>query len=278
MTPTLHQVICGDCEAVLQTIPDDSIDLIITSPPQADPRRHGAAGISPDEYVDWFLPKSRELLRVLKPTGTFILNIKERVVNGERHTYVLELILRLREQGWLWTEEFVWHKRSVLPGKWPNRFRDSWERCLQFNKQRHFAMYQQAVMVPSGLWAQRRQKGVSEPDRILVEARTRARVGKKVAHWVRRDMAYPTNVLRLATEYSNRDRHDVFPPALPEWFIRLFTRPGNLVLDPFVGSGTSAVVAKSMNRRCIGIDSDPDSCALAEAQLAQIEAVQMDLM
>jgi DNA modification methylase len=149
---------------------------------------------------------------------------------------------------------------------------------LQFNKQRHFDMYQEAVMVPAGLWGQRRRRDLSAADKVLVEAKTRATLGRKIAHWVRRDMAYPTNVLRLATEYSSRDRHDVFPPALPEWFIRLFTKPGDLVLDPFVGSGTSVIVAKSMNRRCIGIDSDPERCALTEAQLAQIEAVQMDLM
>jgi DNA modification methylase len=75
--------------------------------------------------VDWFLPKAAQFLRVLKPTGTFVLNIKERVVDGERHTYVIELILRMREQGWLWTEEFMWHKKNSYPGKWPNQFKNN---------------------------------------------------------------------------------------------------------------------------------------------------------
>jgi site-specific DNA-methyltransferase (adenine-specific) len=74
------------------------------------------------------------MLRVLKPTGTFILNIKEKVVNGERSTYAIELILAMKKQGWLWTEELIWHKKNCYPGKWPNRFRDAWERLLQFNK------------------------------------------------------------------------------------------------------------------------------------------------
>ena len=82
--------------------------------------------------------KAVEFFRVLKPKGTFILNIKERVVNGERHTYVIDLILNMREYGWLWTEEFIWHKKNSYPGKWPNRFRDNWERLLQFNKNRKF--------------------------------------------------------------------------------------------------------------------------------------------
>ena len=77
----------GDAATELKNLPDNSVDLIVTSPPYADQRKHIYGGISPDLYVEWFLPLSAELLRVLKPTGTFILNIKERVVNGER-TYV----------------------------------------------------------------------------------------------------------------------------------------------------------------------------------------------
>ena len=146
----------GDSAAELKRLADNSVDLIVTSPPYADQRKQTYGGVAPDEYVAWFLPISAELLRVLKPSGTFILNIKERVVNGERHTYVLELILAMRKQGWLWTEEFMWHKKNSYPGKWPNRFRDSWERLLQFNKQRKFHMFQEEVMVEMGDWAKSR--------------------------------------------------------------------------------------------------------------------------
>jgi site-specific DNA-methyltransferase (adenine-specific) len=117
----IHQ---GDCLVILPTLASSSVDLIITSPPYADQRKDTYGGVHPDRYVEWFLPISAELKRVLKPEGSFILNIKERVVNGERHTYVLELIIALRKQGWLWTEEYIWHKRNSYPGKWPNRFRD----------------------------------------------------------------------------------------------------------------------------------------------------------
>ena len=115
----------GDCREELQKLPDNSIDLIVTSPPYADQRKNIYGGIHPNKYVDWFLPITQQLLRVLKPTGTFILNIKERVYNGERHTYVIETILEMRKQGWLWTDEFIWHKKNSYPGKWPNRFRDA---------------------------------------------------------------------------------------------------------------------------------------------------------
>lgn len=117
----------GDCLDVLTDYPDNTFDLIVTSPPYADKRKSTYGGVAPEKYVEWFLPRSEQFLRVLKPTGTFILNIKEKAENGERHTFVLELILELRKQGWLWTEEFIWHKKNSYPGKWPNRFRDSWK-------------------------------------------------------------------------------------------------------------------------------------------------------
>ena len=122
----------GDSKEMLKRLEDNSVDLIITSPPYADQRKGTYGGIHPDKYVEWFLPISEQLLRVLKPTGTFVLNIKEKVLDGERSTYVMELIIAMRKQGWLWTEEFIWHKKNSFPGKWPNRFRDSWERLLQF--------------------------------------------------------------------------------------------------------------------------------------------------
>ena len=106
----------GDCLEVLKQYPDSFFNLIVTSPPYADSRSKTYGGIRPVEYVDWFLPRAKEFLRVLRPEGTFILNIKEKAVNGERHTYVIELILALRKQGWLWTEEFVWHKKNCFPG------------------------------------------------------------------------------------------------------------------------------------------------------------------
>ena len=170
------RIIEGDAAEELARLPRNSVDLIVTSPPYADSRKDTYGGIEPDRYVEWFQPIGSELLRVLKPSGTFILNIKERVVAGERHTYVFELIQALRAQGWLWTEEFVWHKKNSYPGKWPNRFRDGWERLLQFNKSRQFAMYQEAVMVPVGDWATSRLRSLSETDSPPRSVRRRQRL------------------------------------------------------------------------------------------------------
>ncbi len=267
----LDTILLGDCEALLKEIPDNSIDLILTSPPYADQRKSTYGGISPDQYVDWFLPKSAEFLRVLKPTGTFILNIKERVVNGERHTYVLELILAMRGQGWLWTEEFMWHKKNSHPGKWPNRFRDNWERLIQFNKSRQFAMYQDAVMVPVGDWAKDRLAKLSQTDLTRDESKVGSGFGKNVSNWVGREMVYPNNVLHMATECYNRRHSAAFPLDLPKWFIKLFTQPGDVVLDPFIGSGTTAVAAIELSRHFIGVDLLAENVDTATERTSEVQ-------
>ncbi|MGA2180083.1 MAG: site-specific DNA-methyltransferase [Verrucomicrobiota bacterium] len=257
----------GDCLNVLSDYADNTFDLIVTSPPYADKRKNTYGGIAPEKYVEWFLPRSEQFLRVLKPTGTFILNIKEKAENGERHTFVLELILALRKQGWLWTEEFIWHKKNCYPGKWPNRFRDAWERCLQFNKTRHFKMNQDAVMVPMGDWADTRLKSLGKNDVVRFDSQVGSGFGKNITNWIGRDKAYPSNVLHLATECGNKSHSAAFPEALPEWFVKLFTDEGDSVLDPFVGSGTTCIVAQKMRRNSVGIEILAEYCGLAEAEI-----------
>ncbi|OQB62258.1 MAG: Modification methylase PvuII [Bacteroidetes bacterium ADurb.Bin141] len=264
-------ILLGDSKEVLKSLSDNSVDLIVTSPPYADQRKDTYGGIHHDKYVEWFLPISEQLLRVLKPTGTFILNIKEKVVDGERSTYVMELILAMRKQGWLWTEEFIWHKKNSYPGKWPNRFRDSWERLLQFNKEKKFNMYQEEVMVPMGNWAKTRLKKLSDTDKIRDTSKVGSGFGKNISNWIDRDKAYPTNVLHLATECNNKNHSAAFPEELPEWFIKLFTKQFDTVLDPFMGSGTSLVVANRMRRRSIGIDIIPEYYEMVKKKLQPVE-------
>lgn len=267
----INQIVPGDCESVLKEFPDNYFDLIFTSPPYADQRKKTYGGINPNKYVDWFLPKAKEFLRVLKPSGTFILNIKERVVSGERHTYVLELILEMKKQGWLWTEEYIWYKKNSYPGKWPNRFRDSWERLIQFNKTKDFKFFQDRVMVPVGDWAKSRLSNLSDTDKVRDESKVKSGFGKKVENWLDRKLVYPTNVINLATECGNKNHSAAFPLELPKWFIKLFTDEADIVLDPFIGSGTTAEAAVELGRNYFGIDVLPEFVKLSVDRLTDIQ-------
>lgn len=250
----IDRIICGDSLTILKELPDACFDLIFTSPPYADNRKSTYKGIPIKHYVDWFLPISCELKRVLKPEGSFVLNIKERAANGERQTYVLELILAMKKQGWLWTEEYIWHKKNCYPGKWPNRFRDAWERCLHFTKQKKFKMFQEAVTLPMGKWAEKRLTKLSATDRIRDESHVGSGFGKNISHWLGKKYVYPTNVIHLSTECSNRGHSASFPVPLPMWFIKLFTEERGLVLDPFMGAGTTALACIKLNRHYLGIE------------------------
>jgi len=264
-------LIFGDSVKELRKLADNSVDLIVTSPPYADQRKDTYGGIHPNKYVEWFLPISKELLRVLKTDGTFILNIKEKVVNGERSTYVMELIIEMRKQGWLWTEEFIWHKKNSFPGKWPNRFRDSWERLIQFNKSKTFNMYQDEVKIPIGDWAKGRLKNLSDTDKIRDNAKNGSGFGKNVSNWVGKETVYPTNVLHLATECNNKNHSAAFPEELPEWFIKLFTKEFDTVLDPFAGSGTTLFVSNRMKRHSIGIEIMPEYYEMIKSKIRPVE-------
>ncbi len=276
MKELITDIRVGDCLHVLKSFPDNYFNLIVTSPPYADSRVKNYGGIKPEEYTEWFIARSKEFYRVLKPSGTFILNIKEKVVNGERHTYVIELILEMRKQGWLWTEEFIWHKKNSHPGKWPNRFRDSWERCLQFNKSKEFDMYQDKVMVPMGAWAKTRLKNLGKNDVIRFNSNSGSGFGKNISNWIGRTMAYPSNVLHFATETSNKNHSATFPKALPEWFIKLFTKEFDWVLDPFLGSGTTCEVAHELRRNSVGIDIISDYTTMAQSHVKEVEYLLME--
>lgn len=263
MTLEVDKIYLGDCREILKVIPENSIDLIVTSPPYAYNRKSTYGGVPIEGYVNWFIPISLELKRVLKPTGSFVLNIKERAVNGERQTYVIELILEMKKQGWLWTEEYIWHKKNCYPGKWTNRFRDAWERCLHFTKQKKFRMFQEEVMVPMGKWAEKRLTRLSNTDRIRDVSKVGSGFGKNVSNWLGKELVYPTNVLHLATECSNRNHSAAFPLALPSWFIKLFTQEGDVVLDPFIGVGTTALACINLKRNYIGMELKKEYYELA---------------
>lgn len=263
------RVYLGDCLEVLPHFPDSCVDLIVTSPPYADNRKTSYGGIPPSRYVEWFLPISKQLNRVLKPDGSFILNIKERVVDGERGTYVYDLVKDMRGQGWLWIEEYIWHKKNTYPGKWRNRFRDLWEHCYHFTKSKKFRMYQDEVKVDIGDWAETRLNHLGKNDTTRYVSKTKSGFGKNVSNWVGKKSVLPGNVLHMATESSNTNHSAAFPVSLPSWFIRLLTKEGDIVLDPFLGSGTSAIAALRLKREYVGIEKVEEYYKTALDRIAQ---------
>lgn len=267
-SPPHPDIILGDCFELVRSIPPASVNLFVFSPPYADQRKATSFSIAPDDYVAWFLPLAADIWSALASTGSLIINIKEKVLNGERHTYVLELILAMREIGWLWTEEYIWHKANAIPGKWPNRLRDAWERCLHFTKQKHFYMDQDAVKVPIGDWALARLKNLSDNDKTRWRNHTESGFGRNMANWVGKELVLPDNVLHFATESGNRGHSAVFPEKLPEFFIKLFTKPDDLVVDPFLGSGTTAVVAQRLKRRFLGFEIKPEYFQVAQERIS----------
>lgn len=284
-----NKIYNGDCALLLQNVSlfeSGSVNLVVTSPPYADKRMDTYGGIHPDKYVEWFLPISDQIFRVLKDDGSFILNIKEHPKDGERNTYVLELILALKSRGWFWIEEYCWYKKNCFPGKWPNRFRDSWERCLHFTKNKKFKMKQEEVMVPIGDWASKRFKSMSEDDFIRRISKNNNHFARNVSNWLNKKKVYPhnvivfeeehrlflSNVVELATESSSLKNHSaLFPIELPSWFITLFTDENDVILDPFMGSGTSAVSAKLLRRKYLGIEAVKSYVESSEILLKEIE-------
>ncbi|HAF48967.1 MAG TPA: hypothetical protein DCL08_06980, partial [Anaerolineaceae bacterium] len=110
-----------------------------------------------------------------------------------------------------------------------------------------------------------------ETDKIRDESKVGSGFGKNISNWVGRKMVYPNNVLYLATECSNRNHSAAFPVELPSWFIRLFTERDDMVLDPFIGSGTTAVAAIQEGRKFIGIDTENDYIELSQARISEIQ-------
>jgi len=128
-------------------------------------------------------------------------------------------------------------------------------------------------MVPVGNWAKTRLHNLSEVDKIRDISKVGSGFGKNISNWVGRTKAYPTNVLHLSTECNNKGHSAAFPEPLPEWFIKLFTKRGYTVLDPFMGSGTTVKVAQKMNRSSIGIEIVPEYYNMIKKQVKPIASL-----
>jgi len=250
----------GDCFELIKDLPDNSVDLVVTSPPYADIVNYGK-NISikkPKEYVDWLLPLFVEIHRVLKPSGSFILNINDNCSNGLRNPYIFELIHRSQKETKLkFYDTYIWHKLNGIPNGSPKRFRNNTEFIFHFVKnQKELKFYMERVMEEQSKATSDRAKypwNIKGHGIIKDGARSDKKDIVKLPDKVR-----PDNVFRFPTASTERDntiRHPApFNRKLPEYFINFLTDEGDVVLDVFSGIGTTGLPCRDTNRNYIGFE------------------------
>ena len=265
------QVLFGDCLDVIKNLPDNSVDLVFTSPPYAERRKTCYGGISEDKYIEWFKPIAIEIKRVLKPTGSFFLNIKPHTNKGERSLYVFDLVIMLkRELGFLFVDEFCWTK-NAFPGKLNGRFKNGFEPIYHFTKEspNNITFNPLACGTPikeeSIARSYRKQCGPPKNGSGMT--------GMNTTNIRNLELSRPSNVINVnnvSNQFSPKQFHPAtFPEKLAEFFIKSFTNEGDVVLDPFAGSGTTGIVAKKLNRNYIGSEMSEKYCQIIEERLAQ---------
>lgn len=281
-----NKFIVGDCEAVMKTMPESSIDLVLTSPPYADQRDYGNtnSSILPDEYVDWFLPKAIQIHKLLKEDGSFVLNINDKVVDGFQHLYVFELVVALCKQvGFHLVRDYIWHNPATPPNVYSRggygRTKKSHEYCFWFSKSENWMFDLDPIRKPYSKDMQKYLDGKGKGDRNQnIRPSTHNFNCEKV--WTNNGGSDPGSVIEIANTSSNdmfiklcREKgiaHPArFPEKLAEFFILSGSEENDVILDPFSGSGTTAAVAIKNNRRWIGIDANADYCELASARIEQ---------
>lgn len=263
----------GDALDLLACLPDGSVDLVVTSPPYASMRRDHYNSIEPDEYPGWFLPISKEIQRAVKPSGSFVLNVKENVVDGSRHPYVMKTVLGMLDQGWKLSDTYVWHKTNPYPLKSKRRLKDGWEYAYHFVKNpADFKFFPDNVKVPVKKSACVRMKSVKSNDETFGTGSakyTRMMAGDDCESRT----VYPSNVLDIGVGANRGAYHPArFPPKLPAFFINLLTEAGDTIIDPFAGSGTTIAEAKKSCRKGIGFDMERKYVDSANADLEKVEA------
>jgi site-specific DNA-methyltransferase (adenine-specific) len=256
-TTELGALAVANCLDVLRQVPDDTFDLVMTSPPyDGQPKYGNGERYEREWYEDTFLKITAEVLRTLKPHGSFVLNYRSRRHNGERGTLQYELVLWLRDQGFKFCDDFVWGKPSPPPGRWKRHLKDGVEYCFQFAKSSEWQFFPEHCLTPAR-WDRR------DVERRKKLARNYERVNEPSGQGRRRvqagpDLVRPSTLLYMEPEFlPNPTRHPTrFPVELPSFFIKLLTEPGQLVFDPFGGTCTTAVAAERLDRRWLVCELD----------------------
>jgi DNA modification methylase len=282
-TQTLTQfldagIVLGDALDLLPRLPKGSIDLFFTSPPYADARSYSR--IHPDNYVEWFLPFAKAMFYVTSKTGSLILNIKNRVakqgpLKGQRHPYVYELVLAIQRLGWRWIETYIWAKPNAVPGKFGPRTKDSFEYVYHFARgsRPHFDL--DAVRVPYK--ADFAEIARRKLDR-LGRRNTEAGFGRDRTKTYLRGGADPGNVVTVPqtyNQYRGVAHTAVMPEELAEFFIKMASPSGGIVIDPFAGGGTTIVVARRLGRKAAGFEIHEHFVNEARRRIAENSALDI---
>ena len=262
----LNKIYQGDSFQLLKELPDNSVDLVITSPPYADLKTYvDFNGILADDYVKWFIPYCKEICRVIKPTGSFILNINDKVENGFRHPYVFDLVSELHKQTELkMFERLFWNKLKSLPNR--SRFGDRVEYLFWFAKEKGFKFNLDEMRTE---YSEKSIKRMKKPLKKRY-ARTEGDDNIDYKDWAPNPKgALPTTLVNISSESKRiADNHvAVYPVELVEYFVKGATEQGDVVLDPFMGTGTTAVAAKKLGRNWIGFELQQEYIDVANIRI-----------
>ncbi|HCX29302.1 MAG TPA: site-specific DNA-methyltransferase, partial [Blastocatellia bacterium] len=264
-----------DALVILRSLPDGSVNAVITSPPYALHFKKEYGNVDKKDYVKWFLPFAKEFFRVLKNDGSFILNIGGSYNKGlpTRSMYLYKLLIELVEAvGFHLAQEFFWYNPAKLPmpAEWVTvrriRVKDAVEHVWWLGKTAWPKASNRNVLKPySGDMIRLNQRGVR------ATVRPSGHNIKSSFDKIGAGGAIPPNVFEDAPDdflkFGNNSANDIysmrckeagikihparFPAALPDFFMRFLTDEGDIVLDPFAGSNTTGAVAEKLNRRWI---------------------------
>ncbi len=263
----LNKIYLGDSLELLKQVEDNSVDLVLCSPPYATMKKYiDDDGILPDEYVDWFIPFCIEIERVIKPTGSFILNINDKVESGFRHPYVFDLISEIHKKTNLkMFERLFWNKMKSLPHR--SRFGDRIEFIFWFTKSKDFKLNMDEMRTE---YSEKSIKRMKKPLKKRF-SRTGADTELDYKDWAPNPKgALPTVLVNISSETKKiADSHvAVYPVELVTYFMKGSTNEGDLVLDPFMGTGTTGLTAKRLNRNYIGFDKQEHYVRIAEKRIS----------
>jgi site-specific DNA-methyltransferase (adenine-specific) len=269
-----HRLICGDCRdlGVIEKLLDGKrANVVITSPPYATQREYDpTSGFKPvrsAEYSDWYRDVAANIQAILAPDGSYFLNIKEHAEDGERSLYVKDLLLAHKRQwDWRFVDEFCWRKTdNGVPGGWGNRFKNAWEPIFHFCRQSDIKFRPKAVGHVSDDcfdYSPNNAKSTSGSGLLGTGARGRAaeKPGAADDDGCFHGVARPSNVIEVRSESTQGSHSAPFPRGLAEFFVKAFTDEGDVVFDPFLGSGTSIAAAEVLGRVGMGCEISPSYC------------------